>query len=316
MSEKQKPGRNAPCPCGSGKKYKKCCYPDRTKAWKTAGLHESPAFVVKPATMPEPITHFWVSSDSGKNWNPHPGTLVMRGIGRAPQNIDETINSIIEPISNQIGGLSLSDVNKQDLIKCIHNIDHKLHAVKYHLKNYKQAEDDKIKEFNSDYKPPTGMQVVIEEPRLIYEVEAFLFQTKSCLDVLSRVLKPTFCLTSYCSFGEEGDGVISILKNNCPRRLVSQAEKIIKLIEDAQDIWIVELIKMRNDITHYSKLSGLNCFMEDPYIGGGTANIHYPTMPNKRRVLEYCQDIWEKLLSFCSDFLRYSIEAVEVQGEL
>jgi len=24
---KDKPGRNDPCPCGSGKKYKKCCYP-------------------------------------------------------------------------------------------------------------------------------------------------------------------------------------------------------------------------------------------------------------------------------------------------
>jgi len=24
---KHKPGRNDPCPCGSGKKYKKCCYP-------------------------------------------------------------------------------------------------------------------------------------------------------------------------------------------------------------------------------------------------------------------------------------------------
>jgi len=23
----EKPGRNDPCPCGSGKKYKKCCYP-------------------------------------------------------------------------------------------------------------------------------------------------------------------------------------------------------------------------------------------------------------------------------------------------
>jgi len=23
--EKQKTGRNEPCPCGSGKKYKKCC---------------------------------------------------------------------------------------------------------------------------------------------------------------------------------------------------------------------------------------------------------------------------------------------------
>jgi len=23
----KKPGRNDPCPCGSGKKYKKCCWP-------------------------------------------------------------------------------------------------------------------------------------------------------------------------------------------------------------------------------------------------------------------------------------------------
>lgn len=27
MAKKKRPGRNDPCPCGSGKKYKKCCYP-------------------------------------------------------------------------------------------------------------------------------------------------------------------------------------------------------------------------------------------------------------------------------------------------
>jgi preprotein translocase subunit SecA len=27
QSKKSKVGRNDPCPCGSGKKYKKCCYP-------------------------------------------------------------------------------------------------------------------------------------------------------------------------------------------------------------------------------------------------------------------------------------------------
>ncbi|MGR9117332.1 MAG: SEC-C metal-binding domain-containing protein [Gammaproteobacteria bacterium] len=25
MNPPKKPGRNDPCPCGSGKKYKKCC---------------------------------------------------------------------------------------------------------------------------------------------------------------------------------------------------------------------------------------------------------------------------------------------------
>ncbi|HPQ79810.1 MAG TPA: SEC-C metal-binding domain-containing protein [Candidatus Dojkabacteria bacterium] len=27
MRKGKKVGRNDPCPCGSGKKYKKCCYP-------------------------------------------------------------------------------------------------------------------------------------------------------------------------------------------------------------------------------------------------------------------------------------------------
>ena len=27
VSSSRAPGRNDPCPCGSGKKYKKCCYP-------------------------------------------------------------------------------------------------------------------------------------------------------------------------------------------------------------------------------------------------------------------------------------------------
>jgi len=27
VGDKKSVGRNDPCPCGSGKKYKKCCYP-------------------------------------------------------------------------------------------------------------------------------------------------------------------------------------------------------------------------------------------------------------------------------------------------
>jgi len=37
-------GRNAPCPCGSGKKYKKCCLPLHREADKErARLHAEPA---------------------------------------------------------------------------------------------------------------------------------------------------------------------------------------------------------------------------------------------------------------------------------
>ena len=79
--------------------------------------------------------------------------------------------------------------------------------------------------------------------------------------------------------------------------------------QDEQDAWIVELIKMRVQITHYSSLAGFHCFIKDPYMRGDTANIHYPTMPNKQRALEYCQDVWEKLLSFCDEFLKITLEA-------
>ncbi len=306
---KKKIGRNDPCPCGSGKKYKNCCYLNKTRAWKTAEPHESPAFTVKPKEMPEPITHHDVSSD-GKTWEPRPGLLAARIYGKDPKDIDERISKIIELVSRDINILNLCGAAKQDFTKLIRNVDHKLHAVKYHLNNYEQAESDKIEQFTKNHTPPVGAQMIIEEPRLIYEVEAFLFQVKSCLDVLSRLLQPVFSFT-YCSFDDVGDRVINQLKNNCPATLTPYAENIIKLIEDAQDAWVVELISMRDQVTHYSSLEGFNCFMEDPYIGGGTANIHYPTMPNKRRTLEYCQHIWESLLNFCEDFLKFTIEAAK-----
>jgi len=311
MDKAPKIGRNDPCPCGSGKKYKNCCYPDRTSAWKTAGSHESPAFKVKTKETPKPITNHFISSDDGKTWKPQPGLLAVRIYGRDPKDIDETVSKMIKSVSSCINTLSLSSIVKQDFVKRINDVDHKLHAVKYHLNNYEQAESDKIKEFSKNYKPPAGAPMVIEEPRLIYEVEAFLFQTKSCLDVLSWVLKPVFGFP-YCSFGDKGDDIIKKLKNNCPAILATYAENIIKLIEDAQDAWLVELIRMRVQVTHYSSLEGFNCFIEDPYIGGGTANIHYPTMPDTRRALEYCQDIWKRLLSFCEDFLRFTLEAAKI----
>lgn len=153
--------------------------------------------------------------------------------------------------------------------------------------------------------------MVAEDPKLVYEIEAFLFQTKSCLDILSWVLKPTFGFP-YCSFGEKGDDIIKPLRNNCPATYSTIAERLIKLIEDAQDAWIVELIDMRDTITHYSKLEGFTCFIEDPHLGGTTASIHYPTMPNTRRALDYCRDVWKKLLSFCEDFLKLSLEVTKL----
>jgi len=305
---KTKVGRNDPCPCGSGKKYKNCCYLNKTQAWKTAGSHESPAFTIKPKETPEPITDFHVSSNGGKTWGSRPGTLAAQTQGKKPVDIDETISKVVESVSPDIDKLNISDNAKREFKERTSDIDHKLYAVKYHLNNYEQAESDEIKEFSKNDKPPAGVQMMIEEPRLIYEVEAFLFQTKSCLDMLSKVIEPVFDFGD-CSFDKMGDQLIKQLRNKCSPLLTTYAEKIIKLIENAQEAWIVELIEMRNIITHRSKLQGFNCFMQDPYMGGDIATIHYPTMPNKRRALEYCQDVYEKLLSFCEEFLKLTLGA-------
>jgi hypothetical protein len=310
--EKRKIGRNDPCPCGSGKKYKKCCYPDKTRAWKTAGSHESPVFTVELKETPEPITNHLVSShlvssDGGKTWKHQPGLMEVRIYGKDQKNMEEAISRIIEPVWRDLFG----DV-EIDFLDRMRNVEHKLYAVKHHLNNYERAERDKIEEFRKNYKPPTGAQEVIEEPRLIYEVEAFPFQVKSCLDVLSRVLEPVFGF-SHCLFEDEGDKVINQLRNNCPADIVPYGERIIRLIEDSQEAWIVELVKMRVQITHYSSLDGFDCFIQDPYIGGRAANIHYPTMPNQRRALEYCQYIWTRLLSFCEDFLKFTAEGAKAK---
>jgi len=304
---KTKVGRNDPCPCGSGKKYKNCCYPDKTKTWKTAGPHDSPSFTVKPKELPEPITHHDVSTD-GKTWESRPGLLAARLHTKDPNDMDAKIHRITQSVISNINALGLSDARKRELTSCIHDIDHKLHAVKYHLDNYEQAESAKIGGFSHNYKPPAGAQMINEEPRLIYEVEAFLFQVKSCLDILSRVLKPAFGF-NYCSFGDKGDDVIKQLSNNCPASLRTQAERITKLVEGAQDVWLVEVIQMRDAVTHYSRLEGFDCFIEDPYVGGGIATIHYPTMPNGQPVRHYCQSVWQLLLSFCESLLDFAVEA-------
>lgn len=311
---KHKAKRNDPCPCGSGKKYKHCCYHSKTDEWRTARPHESPAFAVKPKNTVVPITQHAVSFDGGKTFEMRPGTgpeIAIRMHFIDSKDRDASIEDVRKSVANQIEMLNLHSGAKQNLIECISEVDHKLHAVKYHLNNYIQAESNRIDEYIRNHKASGGvMQTVVEDPRLIYEIEAFLLQTKSCLDALSWILKPTFGMT-YCKFGDKGDDIIKYMKKSCPSKLGIPAEKVIKLVEGAQDDWVVEMIEMRDEVAHYSRLKGFDCFIEDPYTGGVTVDIHYPTMPNKQRALDYCQFVWAKLLDFCRDFLTIALETAK-----
>lgn len=305
-----KVGRNDPCPCGSGKKYKKCCYPDKTHAWKTAGSHQSPAFAVRPRRVPAPITEHLVSSDGGKTWEAQPGLLAARLYLKRQEDVDKAIDEVIQSVMTRVDGLGISQASKQEFVQRVMEVQHKLYGVKYHLSNYQHAETEKTAEFQKSFKASAGVQMVVEEPRLIYEVEAFLFQTKSCLDILTWTLKPVFGF-KHCSFGDKGDDIVRQLRHNSPKALADHAAKIVNLIEDAQESWVVDLIEMRDEITHISRLEGFNCFVEDPYVGGDSVGIHYPTMPNQRRALEYCCDVWQRLITFCQSFLALTIRAAQ-----
>lgn len=78
--EKKTPGRNDPCPCGSGKKYKNCCLKrDRTRriresAWRSdeqATLDKLLAFAQRPDLQPQYVVAFNLF------WN---GTYGMMGL--------------------------------------------------------------------------------------------------------------------------------------------------------------------------------------------------------------------------------------------
>jgi hypothetical protein len=49
------PGRNDPCSCGSGVKYKKCCLPANEEAWRTVARlrKEADAALAMLRTMPK-----------------------------------------------------------------------------------------------------------------------------------------------------------------------------------------------------------------------------------------------------------------------
>ena len=52
-----KPGRNDPCPCGSGKKYKKCCQPLEEAARAAAPPAEEPFFTELRPDLDEEVDH-------------------------------------------------------------------------------------------------------------------------------------------------------------------------------------------------------------------------------------------------------------------
>jgi SEC-C motif-containing protein len=273
-------GRNDACPCGSGKKYKKCYH-----------LKEQ-TLSVKPSNNPEVITHHSVFD--GEKWNKAAEVLAARiGMTRTEDRSIE-IDSLFEKISQIV-----SDKSAHQLFKKLDDCKHKLYAVKFHLKQIVQEIKERIAEFERNYSAASGVSIEIANHVLIYETEAFLFQVKSSLDLMIQAMGHVIpSLRSIRTFSHSGKpGTLSYLAGGKVIKQLRASGEIdmANLFGSHRISWIEKITIMRDTITHYSGLRGFRCFVEEPYRGDGQVQIHYPTMPSSERVDAYCEKAYGQL---------------------
>jgi len=241
-------------------------------------------------------------------WERRPGLLAARLITVPRGLLDEEIDGLMNKHGTALGELDLPPGEDRRLQSRLAAVRHKLHAANYHLRNYRSAEEQKTSDFKTSHSPPAGVEIAQQDPRLVYEVEAFLFQARSCLDMLARVVAHVMRFSGD-SFGSQGDDLVKQLENNAPTRVQSVSTALVALIRHVQQSWVDELVRMRDQITHRSALERFECFLEEPYRGGQTARIHYPTMPDGQRALHFCERIERELKAFADEFLGLTLEA-------
>jgi len=285
-----KVGRNEPCPCGSGKKYKHCC------------LSKERTLLVRPSNNPENINSHAVSSNGGKTWHKVPGLLATIIGAKNSEDLDERVENNFSEILRLVNELRMDNLSKK-----LHDCKHKLYAVRYHLKTIEREIDKKVAEFKKEYSAGSGASFELENPVLIYETEAFLFQVKSNIDLLIQALSSAVpSLKSFITFKHSGDRATNdyVAGGKVIKELIKSGEHgLVHLFETHRTTWIQQMTLMRDTITHYSGLRDFHCFIEEPYRGGDQVKIHYPTMPSGKRVDTYCQETFNQLCDLCLNVL-------------
>ncbi len=249
------------------------------------------SFKVKPKKKPKIIDYHIESRNGGKTWEKKPGLLLMQidivPIEIAKKEIDELFRDLQKNGFSSLG---------RELGVC----QHKLYAVRYHTDNFVFEEQSQVEKFMEDYTPPSGVRMHRKNHVLIYEMESFLFQVKSSLDILAvGPLNKLFGL-KLGSFGTEI--VIGALKKSENKIGRKKANKLKSIIEKNKD-WIEEINEMRVQVTHHSDLEGFLCFLLMPFKGEEECTIYYPSMPDGTRATKYMDSVWKKLLSFYKSFL-------------
>ena len=289
-------GRNDPCPCGSGKKLKKCHGSIQKRP-------PPPPITVVPARYPKPITHHFVGNEEG--WSARPGLLAARIQVIPAESLDAGLVDLWRGWGQRMKELGLTDSHMASLSA---DARHKLRGVRYHLDNYRRREDELLQKFKLKHHAPAGATMVEDDASLIFEMEAFLFQAKSSLDMLMRLLRGLGFASIGHSFGDKGDDVLKAL-DNLPRSCEEQKAAMKRLVTEAQAAWMRDMIATRDNVAHNGELHDLVCFQEEPYIGDPTVLIRYPTMPSGERVRLYLERIETNLREFVRAFCQMAFQA-------
>jgi hypothetical protein len=131
----------------------------------------------------------------------------------------------------------------------------------------------------------------------VYEIESFLFQIKSTLDVLAQIIGMTFSLQGIGTYSNDGDIIIKKLKED---KNINQSALELSEIILHHKTWVADIIDMRDEVTHFSDLEGFLCFVQHAWSGSSTADISYPSMPDGQRARKYMEGVWLEIMSLVS----------------
>ncbi|MBS3921610.1 MAG: SEC-C domain-containing protein [Nitrosarchaeum sp.] len=272
-------GRNDQCPCNSGKKYKNCHLVKNVSREKfTVKITESYPLIVKTGKR---VNGKIIPSDEGVSG-------LQLGFSRS-EDKDSTIEGIINPLKKQI------PENRKILGQRVERLRHKIYGIKFHKDNFGKNEQATINWFHNVKCQGSAFKRTHYLPELAYECESFLFQVKSCLDVLHQVISMIFRVNVSLTYEKGGQTLINALTQNTSKELKENATEVSQILVKNKQ-WILDVVEMRDEVTHWSDLEGLSCFIHLPWNGEKTGEIEYPSMPDGKRVKTYMDEIFSSLL--------------------
>jgi len=214
----------------------------------------------------------------------------------------------------QAWGLRLERQDINGLAASLNDVTHKLQGVRYHRNNFERAEQTMADGFRTSHRPPAGAAVEELVPGLVFEVEGFLYQVKSTLDMLARLLTSAGLQSLGHSFGDHGDRVLKQLPS-MPRSCSAEAIELKSLVESAQAAWIDQTVSFRDQIAHKGMLQEFRCFVQEPFEGIAPVAIHYPEMPGGERATMYIERVEGALRSFVDAVVKLAIRIAAVLQE-